>query len=364
MCSRPKPSQHHRLLPFPAQAARARAANCSRGVHTDEGISLIEVIVAFVILLVTVLPLTYLLTSAVQSSSDARQRTAALQLADSWLETLSNTTPPTRADGTVLTGQTQTASTLINSSKTQVPQSTLAGTNFSVSAEYTTQSVNNQGQSDLCSSGQPPSPSHPSVILLQVTVSWNHGQSSLSDTTAIDYPQPGLQTEGFLAVQVYNNGQDDVSGNSAATRLTAVPVTISETSANPTFSTVTLNPDQNGCVFVQVPTGTYSVSLGQPTSGRPSTFTGYSGTPAFVNTSGSTTDSATGQSVTRGRRADGPTRRLRRRHQLDDLLRWLSRRGRRGELPGHLGTSVCGNRQRGVVGLGHLGWHRTQLVLD
>ena len=210
--------------PIPGTGGARRAANCSRGVHTDEGISLIEVIVAFVILLVTVLPLTYLLTSAVQSSSDARQRTAALQLADSWLETC-----PTllrRRGRTVRSSpvQTQTASTLINSSKTQVPQSTLAGTNFSVSAEYTTQSVNNQGQSDLCSSGQPPSPSHPSVILLQVTVSWNHGQSSLSDTTAIDYPQPGLQTEGFLAVQVYNNGQDDVSGNSAATRLTAVPV--------------------------------------------------------------------------------------------------------------------------------------------
>ena len=68
-------------------------------------------------------------------------------MADSWLETLSKTIRrrgggcgPHRSDTDRLNIDQQF--------ETQVPQSTLAGTKFSVSAEYTTQSVNNQGQSD------------------------------------------------------------------------------------------------------------------------------------------------------------------------------------------------------------------------
>ena len=62
--------------------------------------------------------------------------------------------------------------------------------------------MNNLGQSDLCSSGQPPSQSHPAVIVLQVTVTWNGGNSAVTDTTALNYPTQGIQTQGFLAVQV------------------------------------------------------------------------------------------------------------------------------------------------------------------
>ena len=73
---------------------------------------------------------------------------------------------------------------------------------------------------------------------------------------------------------MYNNGQDDVERQFRGHRAHRGSGHHFGDSANPTFSTVTLNPDQNGCVFVQVPKGTYSVSQGQPTSGRPSTFTG------------------------------------------------------------------------------------------
>ena len=58
-------------------------------------------------------------------------------------------------------------------------------------------------------------------------------------------------------------------------RLQAVPVTLSQqtaTDANGTWvsssHTLTLYPDENGCVFAQVPTGTYTVAAGQPTSGQ------------------------------------------------------------------------------------------------
>ncbi|HEX3981838.1 MAG TPA: prepilin-type N-terminal cleavage/methylation domain-containing protein, partial [Acidimicrobiales bacterium] len=186
--------------PFHRVAAFSRLRRPSRR-RNDEGVTLIEVVVAFTVLLITVLPLTYLLTSALSSAADSRQRTSALQLADSWLEILSNTQPPV-SNGIVITNTPTNPATFSNitASNTQIPNSTLAGTTYAVSADYVPQSVNNQGGSDLCSSGQPPSPSHPDVILLQVTVTWNHGNSSVTDTTAVDYPQPGLQTQGFLSV--------------------------------------------------------------------------------------------------------------------------------------------------------------------
>lgn len=274
--------------------ARTRA-RCGRGTPTDAGLSLVEVLVAFVVLMIAMVPLGYVLTGTVSGATSARQREAALQLADSWMEILSNTSPPTDQNGSVLTGQITDPSTLVPSG-VPIPKSTLAGTNFTVRATYTIQDVVNTAQSDLCTDGQPPSSAHPSVIQLQVTVTWDQGAQALADTTNIDYPQPGLQTEGFLAVQLTNDGQSDVIGNSAATRLQSIPVTITDTSTNTTLPTV--YPDANGCVFAQVPAGEYTVALGQPQSGTPSDFHGYTGNPAFVDTTGATGQTSTNNLVT------------------------------------------------------------------
>jgi Tfp pilus assembly protein PilV len=259
------------------------------------------VIIALTILLITVLPLSYLLTSAVSSAANSRQRVAALQLADSWLEVLSNSTLPTTG-GAIITNVPQNPASFpgLSATTTQLPKSTLAGTAFAVQANFTTQSVNNQGQSDLCSSGQPPSPSHPAVILLHITVTWNRGNNSVNDTTAVNYPKPGLQTQGFLAVQLTNSGSPDVytPPNQASDRLQAVPVSLHQDSqANPSDPPLSPNPltlhaDDNGCVFAQVPTGSYTVSLGQPSSGTPSAFHGYTGVPPYVATTGSTSDTS------------------------------------------------------------------------
>ena len=244
---------------------------------------------AFVVLMITVVPLTYVLNSALAGATSARQREAALQLADSWIEILSNSTPPTRADGSVITNTPQTPTAPAGAI---APNSTLAGTNYTVEANYSFQTVNQTGQSDLCTDGAPPSPSHPGVIQLQVTVYWDGRKQSLTDTTNINYPKPGLQTEGFLAVQVNNQGETDVFGNAAALRLTAVSISVSGGSLG---SPLTLNPDANGCAFAQVPVGTYTVQINQPSS---LALAGYSGTPPFVDTNGNTSDSFPNQSVT------------------------------------------------------------------
>ncbi len=273
----------HRWSLNPA-TARARASDRARGREADDGLTLIEVMIAFVILMISMVPLGYLLDSTASSAATARQRQAALQLADSWMEILSNSTPP-MVNGSVNLDNWLTPTVPPGA---QTPISSLAGTNYTVQAYYSLQSVNNgNGQSDLCSSGQPPSPSHPGVIEMQVQVSWGHGQSVI-DSTNIDYPQPGVQTDGFLAVQVSNNGLIDSSHlNSAVNRIEALQVSITPTAGGTGYR---FNPDKNGCVFAQVPQGNYTVSVAYP---NPGTLVGYTGSPPFVTPTGSTTDDST-----------------------------------------------------------------------
>ena len=269
---------------------RARRAVRSLRHRGDEGVTLVEVLVASIVLLLTMIPMGMLLTSASTAAVQARQREAALQLADSWVEILANSQPPVGSDGTVLTNQPLTPTAPAG---TQAPPSTLAGTTYGVTAEYTEALVTG---SDLCSAGEPPSPSHPGVIQLRVLVTWGRPTQTISDSTDINYPKPGLQTEGFLAINVTNEGEPDVNGISPTLRLQAVPVTVTERSGNPMLAnpTFTLYPDPNGCIFAQVPVGSYDIGVGQPQDGKPSLFQGYPGTPPFVSTADVQSESQTG----------------------------------------------------------------------
>ena len=144
------------------------------------------------------------------------------------------------------------------------------------------------------------------MIQLKVEVKWNGGQQSISDSTEINYPKPGLQTEGFLAITVSNSPDADVNGNASGVRLAAIPVNITQTSVPATPSDPTgaptltpnpyvLYPDPNGCIFVQVPVGTYNVATSQPNTNLPPApqIPLYTGTPSFVTDSGLTIDSWT-----------------------------------------------------------------------
>jgi len=282
-------------------ATRVRNRSLDKRRRGDAGVSIVEVLIASIILLITMLPMGILLTRVSSASADARQRQAALQLADSWVEILSNSQPPTSTDpampGSVLTNTPQTP---VAPAGTRTPPSTLAGTTFAVKAAYSETLANSIGQSDLCTAGQPPSPSHPGVIQLNVTVTWDaRGNHTLSVTTEINYPKPGLQTEGFLAINLTNNSQSDVLGNLATDRIRALPVTITQVSGTSPISPnpYLLHSDPNGCVFAQVPVGVYNISIGQPSAGSPPEFKGYSGAPPFVTPTGSTTDFRSNQQV-------------------------------------------------------------------
>jgi Tfp pilus assembly protein PilV len=262
---------------------------------SDDGVTLVEVLVAGVVLLLVMIPMGIFLANATSAASQSRQREAAVQLADSWIEILANSQPPTRSDGAVATDHSATPTAPPG---TQAPPSTLAGTTYLVKAVYTIAAIDQLSGSDLCSSGEPPSPSHPDVIELQVTVSWNNLKQSVTSSTEINYPKPGLQTDGFLAINLSNDGLSDINLQSAATRLMAIPVTITQTSASGPVAlspaSFTVTADENGCIFVQVPPGSYEVDVTQP---PPGSFAGYSGVPAFVTPSGDTSETQQGQTV-------------------------------------------------------------------
>ncbi|MGO9028725.1 MAG: hypothetical protein ACLQOZ_08890 [Acidimicrobiales bacterium] len=295
----------HRHSHSPSAGRRRTCLRCARNERSDDGISLVEVLVAFVILMIAIVPLSYMLDSAVADAAGARQREAALQLADSWIEILSNSTPPlyTNPDGTqtVITNSPQPAQTPAG---VAAPISNLAGTTYTVLANYTEQPVNSgsgqteTGQSDLCTTGTPPSPSHPGVIVLQVTVTWDNGNETLTDSTNIEYPQPGVQTDGYLAITVSTtNSLADVNGNTSAVRLGSIPVTLTDISVTPNTYVGPLYPDDNGCIFAQLPTGTYNIAVGQPATAGAHALNNYTGTPPFVTSSGVQTDTVLNQQV-------------------------------------------------------------------
>ena len=199
---------------------------------------------AGVVLLVTMIPMGVLLANATSAAAQSRQREAAVQLADSWVEILSNSQPPEQ-DGAVRSGDLHPD----RAPGTQAPSSTLAGTTYTVGRVLRARRRGQRGGlRPLSASGEPPSPSHPDVFELTVRVNWD-GKYYVSDSTEVNYPKPGLQTDGFLAINVTNDGETDVHGNTASDRLTSVPVTISSSS----LTLPSLTADPNGCIFVQVP---------------------------------------------------------------------------------------------------------------
>ena len=295
----------HRSSASSRQSRLHGAWGVVRAIRTDrscryrgeDGVTLIEVVVAFVLLLIFMLPAGVLITQVSNQAALARQHQAAVQLADAWIEILSNGngTPPLN-NGSVITNVPAPPTTTAG---VVPPSHTIGGTNFTVMANYTEALVNNVGQSDLCANGEPPSATHPGVLALQITISWDNGLHSVVNATNLNYPQPGLLTDGFLAINLVNDGQTDKFSNSAVTRLEALPVTITQQATIPTLSPnpLTLYPDANGCIFAQVPVGAYGVSLDQPAANTPKTFLSWPGSPAFVTPSGVTSEDPGVQTV-------------------------------------------------------------------
>ncbi|MGH9088356.1 MAG: prepilin-type N-terminal cleavage/methylation domain-containing protein [Acidimicrobiales bacterium] len=226
----------------------------------DGGFTLVEVMVAFTVLLIALVPVASVLVNSIGQAASSREQLTALSIAEQYIELLNNSGPH------LTKGQPITDATTL---ETPTPLQR-SGVSYTVDSRF--KWVPYEGSDpDLCTSG-----AAPRVMDLLVTVHWSHTTQEVTDSTIIDYPPSGLPTEGFLAVQVSGDPatttpKDATSNHYAwATRVRAVPVTLRSPPA-PTAATfqTTIYPDAHGCAFEQVPAGTYSATVGDPTPGTP-----------------------------------------------------------------------------------------------
>jgi Tfp pilus assembly protein PilV len=231
-----------------------------RGEH---GFGILEVMVSLSVLLVIMLATSYLMDDVVKQAATSREKVAATELAEQWLEQLSNA--PISSLQTYIARDVQlTAQPVV-----------VAGIGFTVWGHL--EWADTGATHSLCTSGNPPQ-----VIRATVTVKWQGQQ--LGETTVINPPYgtvvPG---DGFLSIQIY--GLNAPSPPSDTSNLINVPVTVTPT--NPSGAATTYNPDQYGCVYLLEPLGTYSVSLGSPSGG-----------PTFIDYQENLTPTQTSQTVT------------------------------------------------------------------
>ena len=97
-----------RLRARSLSAVHTRTAERAAGRPDDEGVTLIEVMVAFVVLLIALLPLSYLFTTSLIQAGQSKNQQTALSVAERWTETLSNTSPPVNPNsGAVIVDTTE-----------------------------------------------------------------------------------------------------------------------------------------------------------------------------------------------------------------------------------------------------------------
>lgn len=206
----------------------------------DAGVGLIEVIVALVILTIATIPLAYVMTSVTQQSATARARIGAVGVAEHILEYYNNLALD---DGSFPTvgGAPITASYTVGS------------------ITYQTNTYLTWGETgldgNLCTVG-----SVPQIINTQAIVTWGQG-NSVQESTVINPPY-GLitPTSGFLAVQVNN-----AAGKGQSFTPPAQPIQVSLSPTTGITTPPTQVPD-GGCIFVEAPAGSYTVTLSSPTA--------------------------------------------------------------------------------------------------
>jgi Tfp pilus assembly protein PilV len=222
-----------------------RSGRFSASTRGDTGMTLVEVMVALVLLLVTMIPLGYLVTNEVHQAASAKNSLAALGISEKWLEILGTAQDPPPRSG-ALAVDTGRLLIPIRADGTPLPNNgteSRGGTTFTVRAEYTwtgTQDINTAP--NLCTSGGA------QVLNLQVTVSWGVNQQ-ITGTTVLDYPPPGIPLYGFYQLQITgDNATSDLGGNPWSDRVQAIPVTFTPTGG----TGVKTYPDRYGCVFAEL----------------------------------------------------------------------------------------------------------------
>jgi Tfp pilus assembly protein PilV len=172
---------------------RVRKRIAGRMARGEAGVGLIEAMVAIVILLVVLVPATYLMDSAVQQSASARERVAATEVAEQALEQLGNDSL------TTLEGELDTSYSL--------GSDIVAGVTYNVTGFLTWQGVGSAP--DLCSSGSPPV-----SISATATVTWGSGPTRKLAEQSVISPSYGLPV--FYLAQKLKSGTTNITSLLAA----------------------------------------------------------------------------------------------------------------------------------------------------
>lgn len=229
-------------------------------------------LIAFAVLLLVLVPVSYLLDNVLGQAGTARNKVQALSIAEKWIEKLNATGPPNAA-----TGLPEVGVPIHEGTKTD------GGTRYTTSATiryypiatftWEARTVTGKSLPDLCTSK-----TVPKIMRLTVTVSFPRGK--VSDTTEIDYPPSGLPTDGFLGVQVEGSPTSATdstppptkNGVSWGSRVKTVPVVV--TTATTTGKVHRAYAGADGCAFFELPVGTYTVDVGPDTQVTPFVTTG------------------------------------------------------------------------------------------
>jgi len=207
----------------------------------EAGFGLLDVLIAMVVLIVVLVPTSYLADNVLANAATQRARVSAAELADQWLEKTSN--------ATLATLQSELDKDVLLT-PTPVVVGSLSFTVWSHLEWADTGTVQS-----LCKSGNPPQ-----VIRATITVKWNSQQ--FGETSIINPPYgtvvPG---DGFLSIQI--QGANAPAAPADTANLVNVVVTVTPQGGSAT----NYNPDSYGCVYLEEPPGTYAVSLASPSGG-------------------------------------------------------------------------------------------------
>ncbi|MGH9089856.1 MAG: IPT/TIG domain-containing protein [Acidimicrobiales bacterium] len=244
---------------------------------------LVEIIVAFAVLLLVLVPISYVLNNVISQSGMARSKVQALSIAEKWVEKLSAstvpTTPPnTPTHGVPLVGTTVTEGTLTLNGKLGTRSATV---DYYPTAKYywvirTSPTTTTTGTPDLCTSGKVPQ-------LLGLTVNVDYYGGNVKDTTVLDYPPAGLPKYGFLGVQVAGNPSSTTDPTPPPTRggvpwggvegrVDTVPITATSVTTPTKVYSTTAGP--HGCGFFELLPGKYTVHVGPESLVTPFVATG------------------------------------------------------------------------------------------
>jgi prepilin-type N-terminal cleavage/methylation domain-containing protein len=205
----------------------------------DSGFTLVELVVALLLLAIIMSASLYALLQGLGLSRDNQERVVASNLVSGVLEKLETSTLSSTGFNTVAASVGTTA----------LANQTVAGTTFHFT--QTNEWESRGATSSVCSSGTNTN----LVLVVTVKATWGYGGESVSESTTMAPPSGSVGTtgDGALAVQVDQSGGAGFSG---------ATVTATNSSTNSTTSYTT---GSDGCAFFDSLTpGNYNVSVSSP----------------------------------------------------------------------------------------------------